>query len=86
MKVVETDMELMQWVADAEAGDRCEYHRGRLAQDRFSGSKQVFELADAAWELERRRIVCLVQARVDEGFSYQAAARKKPSLFAGDKK
>jgi len=84
MKIVETDMELMQWIAGAESGDHCEYHRGHLAQDRFSGPKQVFELADAAWALERKRLVHLVQERVDAGFSYQAVARKKPTLFAGD--
>jgi len=29
--------------------------------------------------------VHLVQDRVDEGFSYQAIARKKPPIFAGER-
>lgn len=86
MKIIETDMDLMQWFADTGPGDRCEYHRGDLAQDRFSGTarERVFDVAEAAWGLERKRLVHLVQQRVDNGFSYQAIARKKPALFAGD--
>lgn len=86
MKIIETDMDLMQWFADAEGGDRCEYHRGSLAHDRFSGParERVSAVADTAWGLERKRLVHLVQQRVDNGFSYQAIARKKPALFAGD--
>lgn len=78
-------MHLMQWVADAELGDRCEYHRGHLAQERIPAQKQVNALADTAWDLEQKRLVHLVQERVDEGFSYQAIARKKPHIFAGDR-
>ena len=85
MKTVTTDMGLMQWVADAKLGDRCEYYRGHLAQARIPAQKQVNALADTAWDLEQKRLVHLVQERVDEGFSYQAIARKKPPIFAGER-
>ena len=84
MKTVTTDMDLMQWVADAERGDRCEYYRGHLAQARFDRQKQVIAVANTALDLERERLVFLVQAREGEEFSYLAIARKKPSIFAGD--
>jgi hypothetical protein len=86
MKIIETDMDLLQWVADAGPGDRCEYHRGNLAQDRWPNEKQLSALADTAYDLSKQRLVHLVQERVDEGFSYQAVSRTKPPLFAeGDK-
>ena len=82
-----TEIDLCAWIAQADAGDVLEYHRGTLAIDRLRGMSKlpraecdrVDLLADRAFAAAEQRLVHLVQHRLGtDRFSYLAIARPKP--------
>ena len=82
-----TDVEFCAWVAQADAGDVLEYHRGALAIDRLqvmstlprAECARVDLLADRAFAAAEHGLVHLVQHRLGtDRFSYLAIARPKP--------
>ena len=79
------------WVAQAEPGDRLQYHRGFLAIDTFalfSGRSdkeraELRKLADRSFCVAEAGLVHLVQQRIDtDQFAYIAIARPKPKHAA----
>ena len=79
------------WVAQAEPGDRLQYHRGFLAIDTFalfSGRSdkdraELRKLADRSFWAAEAGLVHLVQERIDtDRFAYIAIARPKPKHAA----
>ena len=75
------------WLAQAEPGDRLEYHRGFLVRDtfaQFSGladkdRAELRKLADRSFCAAKAGLVHLVQERIDtDRFAYIAIARPKP--------
>jgi hypothetical protein len=81
-----SDVRFLAWVAQAEPGDRLEYHRGFLAFDTFaifSGLSakeraELRQLADRAFCAAEQGLVHLVQERIDtDRFAYIAIARPK---------
>ena len=75
------------WVAQAESGDRLQYHRGFLAIDTFalfSGRSdkeraELRKLADRSFWAAEAGLVHLVQERIGtDQFAYIAIARPKP--------
>lgn len=82
-----TEIDLCAWIAQADAGDVLEYHRGALALDRLRGMSKlpsadcdrVHALADCAFAAAEQKLVHLVQHRLGpDRFSYLAIARPKP--------
>ena len=81
-----SEIQFCAWVAQAEPGDRLEYHRGFLAIDickavttfEPNARKELELLAERARWSEAVRLVHLVQLRVGPNqFSYIAIARAK---------
>ena len=81
-----SEIQFCAWVAQAEPGDRLEYHRGFLAIDickavttlEPNARKELELLAERARWSEAVRLVHLVQQRVGPNqFSYIATARAK---------
>ena len=81
-----TEIDLLAWLGQAEAGDVLEYHQGFLALDRSTRKDSVKEreraalgrVADQAMRLAEHGLVHLLQRRVrDERFSYLAIARPR---------
>ncbi|PCH72386.1 MAG: hypothetical protein COC12_06220 [Rhodobacteraceae bacterium] len=79
------------WVAQAEPGDRLEYHRGFLVLDtfaQFSGltnkeQAELGKLASRAFCAAEQGLVHLVQERIGtDQFAYIAIARPKPKRAA----
>jgi hypothetical protein len=79
------------WVAQAEPGDRLQYHCGFLAIDTFalfSGRSdkertELRKLADRSFRAAETGLVHLVQERIDtDQFAYIAVARPKPKAAA----
>jgi hypothetical protein len=79
-----TDIAFCAWVAQAEPGDRLEYHRGVLAVDRLKvisalgerERKRVEQLASRALRAAEEGLVHLVQTRIaPDRFRYLAVAR-----------
>lgn len=82
-----TDVELCAWVAQAEAGERLEYHRGFLGIDvtpaislmQEPERRRLAELAQAAMSAFEKGLVHLVQVRLGpDRFAYIAVARPRP--------
>ena len=82
-----TEIDLLGWLSQAQAGDTLEYHRGFLALDRSSGSEMLnkkdqitlSETASLAMRLADKSLVHLVQRRICRNhFSYLAIARPRP--------
>lgn len=81
-----TDLEFMQWIADADPGETIEYHTGFLFVDRVRGiesqdisAPEIRLIADAALDLQQRGLIELTQRRIgDYRYSYLATARRKP--------
>jgi len=81
-----TDIEFCAWVAQAEAGDQLEYHRGFLARDTYRLDSSFAEADRAAlirlagrarWAAEKG-LVHLVQERLGrDHFAYVAIARPR---------
>lgn len=79
------------WVAQADPGDRLEYHRGFLVLDTFAlfsalddgQRKDLSALAGRAFRAAEQGLVHLVQERVGpDQFAYIAIARPKPKAAA----
>jgi hypothetical protein len=90
-----TDLDLMQWVADASPGDAIEYHRGFLLNDAFASAKgktsegdemmRIRGLRDVAFDMHMRGLIELTQRRIgDYEYSYLATARRKPRIADPD--
>jgi len=86
-KLCMRDVEFLAWVAQAEPGDRLEYHRGFLVVDVESitstpsetDRKALGDLAQKARGVFELGLVHLVQKRLaTDRFSYIAIARPKP--------
>ena len=82
-----TEISFCAWVAQAEPGDRLEYHRGFLVLDTFAlfsglsdkDRAELRKLADRTFWAAEAGLVHLVQERVGPGrFAYIAIARPKP--------
>jgi hypothetical protein len=82
-----TEISFCAWVAQAEPGDRLEYHRGFLVLDTFAlfsglsdeDRAELRKLADRAFRAAEAGLVHLVQERIDtDRFAYIAIARPKP--------
>lgn len=80
------EIEFFAWVAQAEAGDRIEYHRGFLVLDTFplfshldtEPRTRLLRLGEAAYRAAEQGLVHLVQERVGpDEFAYIAIARPK---------
>ena len=81
-----TEIQFCAWVAQAQLGDRLEYHRGFLVLDTFPGLSKLGDnertelslLANRAAWAEGQALVHLVQERLGPDlFSYLAIARPK---------
>ena len=86
-----TEIEFCAWVAQAEPGDRLEYHRGFLAADMVSPltglsdeeRDQLRDLGDRAFWAAEAGLVHLVQQRIaTDCFAYLAIARPKSKAAA----
>lgn len=86
-----TDLELCAWIAQAEAGEWLEYHRGFLGVDAARVTsllaeperRQLADLASAAFRAFEAGLVHLVQERVGpDRFAYVAIARPKRNAAA----
>jgi hypothetical protein len=81
-----TEIDLLAWLSQAQAGDTLEYHRGFLALDRWHQSSALSEgdrqalcrLANLAMRLSVRGLIDLVQRRIcPDCFSYLVFARQR---------
>ena len=80
-----TDLEFVQWIADADPGDTIEYHAGFLFLDRTRGVESIRVLADTVYDLQMRGLIELTQRRIgDYRYSYLATARRKPNAKSLD--
>jgi hypothetical protein len=87
-----TDLEFVQWIADADPGDTIEYHAGFLFLDRTRGvestgsdAPSIRVLADTVYDLQMRGLIELTQRRIgDYRYSYLATARRKPNAKSLD--
>lgn len=87
-----TDLDFMQWIADAKPGETIEYHTGFLFVDRVRGiesqnisAPEIRLVADAAFDLQQRGLVELTQRRLDRyRYCYLATARRKPKAKSLD--
>jgi hypothetical protein len=79
-----SEIRFCAWVAQAEAGDRLEYHRGYLAVDadklttklNLNARAELVLLRDRAFGCEAQGLVHLVQERIGpDQFAYVAIAR-----------
>jgi hypothetical protein len=86
LKLRLTDMEFCAWVAQAEAGDRLEYHRGFLARNTYrldsnfaeADRAAIVSLRDRARWAAEKGLVHLVQERLGPNlFAYVAIARAR---------
>jgi len=86
-----TEIEFCAWVAQAEPGDRLEYHRGFLALDIFpmfarlpdQPRAELASLGARAFCAAEQGLVHLVQERIGpDEFAYMAVARPKPKTAA----
>ncbi len=86
-----SDIELCAWIAQAEAGERIEYHRGFLGIDVTAkistlpepDRRQLADLGLAALGAFERGFVHLVQERTGpDQFAYIAVARPRPKAAA----
>ena len=82
-----SEIQFCAWLAQAEAGDRLEYHRGFLAVDtdklmsklELNARAELVLLRDRAFGCEAQGLVHLVQERIGpDQFAYVAIARPKP--------
>jgi hypothetical protein len=82
-----SDITLMAWIAQAEAGEALIYHQGFLVVDtdpvlsKLPGDERLAlrALASAAFRAEAQGLVHLVQQRMaTDRFAYIAIARPKP--------
>ena len=82
-----TEISFCAWLAQAEPGDRLEYHRGFLVLDtfaQFSGladkeRAELGKLANRAFCAAEQGLVHLVQERIGaDQFAYIAICRPKP--------
>ena len=83
-----SEIQFCAWVAQAEPGDRLEYHRGHLSVDADkitsdldpNARAELACLRDRAFWSETAGLVHLVQQRLGpDRFAYQAIARPKTS-------
>lgn len=81
------EINFLAWLAQADAGERLEYHRGFLVTDADKLCSKLPEksrsglrlLADAAFRAAQQDLVHLVQTRLaTDRFAYIAIARPKP--------
>jgi len=81
-----TDIALCAWIAQADPGDRLEYHRGFLGVDTMPGMSTLPELdrrclsavATVALRAFEEGLVHLVQLRIEtDRWAYVAIARKR---------
>lgn len=86
-----SEIEFAAWVAQAEPGDRLEYHRGYLSVDAdkltskldLNTRAELALLRDRAFGCEEQGLVHLVQDRLGPDlFSYLAIARPQTSRTA----
>ena len=86
-----SDVAFCAWVAQAEPGDRLEYHRGFLGLDVLRGvstlpeaeRRRLADLGRAALGACERGLVHLVQVRLGpDRFAYLAVARPRPATAA----
>lgn len=82
-----SEIQFCAWLAQAEAGDRLEYHRGYLAVDtdklmsklELNARTELVLLRDRAFGCEAQGLVHLVQERIGpDRFAYLAIVRPKP--------
>ena len=82
-----SEIQFCAWLAQAEAGDRLEYHRGYLAVDtdklmsklELNARAELVLLRDRAFGCEAQGLVHLVQERIGpDQFAYVAIVRPKP--------
>lgn len=82
-----SEIQFCAWLAQAEAGDRLEYHRGYLAVDtdklmsklELNARTELVLLRDRAFGCEAQGLVHLVQERIGpDQFAYVAIVRPKP--------
>jgi len=86
-----SDTAFCAWIAQAQPGDRLEYHRGVLALDASVASnepetsqrRQLNRLARRAWWAAQQGLVHLLQRRLGpDSFSYLAVVRPRSSEAA----
>ncbi len=85
-----SEIQFCAWLAQAEAGDRLEYHRGYLAVDtdklmsklELNARAELVLLRDRAFGCEAQGLVHLVQERIGpDQFAYVAIVRPKPKTL-----
>ena len=87
---LQTEIDLLAWLSQAEPGDVLEYHQGFLALDRSPHARTLGErdrialgrLARRAMWLADQGLVHLLQRRIGrDRFSYLAIARARPKIL-----